>query len=211
MKKLTALMLAFIFALSLSGCKKQEEPEVIPNPIATITMAGGDQMRFELRPDVAPNTVANFVNLANGGFYDGLEIFRVVAGVLVQSGDPRNDGTGDAGYAIKGEFSANGFENNLSHNRGVISMARQSHYDSASSQFFIMQGSYPEYDGQYAAFGVAADAETLEVLDEIASQPVDGSYLPLTRQAIRSIRVDTFEVEFKPETTQRPVYEEEAK
>ena len=201
-----SLLLAIIF---LAGCGKKEEIEPIPNPIATITMQDGSQMRFELKPDAAPNTVANFVNLANTGFYDGLHFFRVVSGVLIQGGDPNNDGTGDAGYAIVGEFAANGFENSLSHLRGVISMARQSHYDSASSQFFILQGSYPEYDGKYAAFGTILDEESLNTLDNIASQPVDGYYEPLYRQVIKTIRVDTFDGSYSPVTTQRPKQEED--
>ena len=154
MKRIAAIFLTVTLVLALSACGKKEDPYAgISNPVATITLSDGRQMRFELKPAEAPNTVANFIELANSGFYDGLEIFRVVAGVLIQSGDPNNDGTGDPGYAIAGEFSENGFVNNLSHARGTISMCRQSDYNSAGSQFFILQGSYPEYDGQYAAFG----------------------------------------------------------
>ena len=209
MKRLCILLSILLVISMLSGCGKKEEPEPIPNPIATITMESGAQMRFELDPVAAPNTVANFVNLANTGFYDGQHFFRVVSGVLIQGGDPYNDGTGDAGYAIKGEFSDNGFENNLSHLRGTISMSRQSHFDSASSQFFILQGSYPEYDGKYAAFGRMIDEQSLNTLDEIAAQPVDGSYEPLYRQVIKSIRVDTFDVEYNPVTIDRPKMEED--
>ena len=123
-------------------------------------------------------------------------------GVLIQAGCPQNNGTGNAGYTIKGEFSQNGVENSLSHIRGVLSMARigGNSYNSASSQFFIMQGNYPEYDGSYAAFGSAMDEETLAVLDAIASQPVDGHYLPLKRQIIQSIRVNVHDLELEPET-----------
>lgn len=189
-----------------------EPEEPAPNPVATITMSDGSRMRFELYPDQAPNTVANFIKLANKGFYDKAarseskqQFFRVVAGVLIQGGDPNNDGTGGPDYAIKGEFADNGFtENTLSHMRGTLSMCRQSGYDTAGSQFFIMQGSYPEYDGRYAAFGKIADEESLAVLDAIASQPTDSTYLPLTRQVIDRIRVDTFEVEYPdPETIKR--------
>lgn len=208
MKALKWLLPFLIMAIMLSGCQKDVVQEIIPNPIATITMQSGSQMRFELRPDVAPNTVANFISLANSGFYDGQTFFRVVSGVLIQGGDPNNDGTGDAGYAIQGEFAENGFENSLSHLRGTISMCRQSHYDSASSQFFILQGSYPEYDGQYAAFGSILDEASLNALDDIASQPVDGNYNPLYQQVIKSIRVDTFEQEYHPVTTERPKSEE---
>ncbi|MBR1559411.1 MAG: peptidylprolyl isomerase [Clostridia bacterium] len=170
------------------------------NPIATITMADGGQMKFELYPQIAPNTVANFVKLANNGFYDGLEVYRVVSNVLIQTGDPENDGTGDPGYYIKGEFSENGWENGLSHMRGTISMARKSKYDTAGSQFFIMEGSYPEYDGLYAAFGRILDDESLAVLDDIGSRPVDGSYVPLDKIVVRRIRVKTFDVDYEPKT-----------
>jgi len=192
-----ALLLAgaLLLILKLTEPKAPEEPD--PNPVATITMSDGAQMRFELYPDKAPNTVANFISLANRGFYNDREFFRVVAGVLIQGGDPQDNGTGGPGYTIKGEFAENGFSgNDISHLRGTISMARQSGYDTAGSQFFIMQGSYPEYDGKYAAFGRAADDQTLSVLDAIAAQPTDSTYLPLTRQVIRSISVNTFGVDY---------------
>lgn len=194
-----ALLMAGALLLILKLTEPKEEKEPDPNPVATITMSDGAQMRFELYPDQAPNTVANFIELANGGDYNNLQFYRVVAGVFIEGGDPLNNGTGGPGYAIKGEFSENGFDgNHISHVRGTISMARQSGYDTAGSQFFIMQGSYPEYDGRYAAFGRAADAQTLAVLDAIASQPTDSKYLPLTRQVIRSIHVDTFGVSYDP-------------
>ena len=199
-----AVLLAalLILILKLSEPKQPEAPR--PNPVATITMSAGGQMRFALFPDQAPNTVANFIQLANKGFYDGLQFYRVVAGVFIQGGDPKNDGTGDPGYAIRGEFSDNGVKNTLSHMRGTISMCRQSGFDTAGSQFFIMQGSYPEYDGRYAAFGTVADEDSLKVLDAIASEPTDSSYVPLTRQVIASIRVETFEVEYpEPVTLKR--------
>lgn len=209
MKRFLIAVILLLTMIVMAGCKKEEPPVEIPDPIATITMDDGKQMRFTLKPDEAPNTVANFVNLANTGFYDGQSFFRVVSGAFIQGGDPHNDGTGDPGYAIVGEFSENGHTNNISHLRGVISMCRQGHFDSAGSQFFILQGSYPEYDGKYAAFGIAADGETLDVIDEIASQPVDGSYDPLYRQKIKTIRVDTFEAEYEPVTTERPKLEED--
>ena len=191
-----ALLLAggLLLVLKLTEPKVEAEPD--PNPVATITMSDGAQMRFELYPDQAPNTVANFISLANRGFYNNQQFYRVVAGVFIEGGDPENKGTGGPGYAIKGEFSENGFNNGVSHRRGAISMARQSGYDTAGSQFFIMQGSYPEYDGKYAAFGSAADEQSLAVLDAIASQPTDSTYLPLTRQVIRTISVETFGVEY---------------
>ena len=200
-----ALLVAGLLVLILKLADRREDEEPDPNPVATITMSDGSQMRFELYPDQAPNTVANFISLANKGFYSNLQFYRIVAGVFIEGGDPKNDGTGGPGYAIRGEFSDNGFVgNNISHLRGTISMARQSPkgpdaprgYDTAGSQFFIMQGSYPEYDGRYAAFGRAADAQTLAVLDAIGAQPTDSTYLPLTRQVIRSIRVETFGVDY---------------
>ena len=196
-----ALLLAggLLLVLKLTEPKVEAEPD--PNPVATITMSDGAQMRFELYPDQAPNTVANFISLANKGFYNNQQFYRVVAGVFIEGGDPENKGTGGPGYAIKGEFSENGFNNGVSHRRGAISMARQSGYDTAGSQFFIMQGSYPEYDGKYAAFGSAADEQSLAVLDAIASQPTDSTYLPLTRQVIRTIHVDTFGVEYEDPVT----------
>ena len=190
-----------LLALLLSGCGgKNPYEDIEQNPIATITMADGSQMRFELYPQIAPITVANFVTLANDGFYDGLAVYRVVSNVLIQSGDPNNDGTGDPGYYIKGEFSENGVKNSLSHMRGAISMARKSKYNTAGSQFFIMEGSYPEYDGYYAAFGRIMDEESLATLDAIGSKPVDGNYSPLERIIIQRIRVETFDVEYKART-----------
>ena len=192
-----ALLLAGVLLLILKLTEPKAPEEPVPNPVATITMSDGAQMRFELYPDKAPNTVANFISLANGGKYNNRQFFRIVAGVLIQGGDPEDNGTGGPGYTIKGEFSENGFKgNDISHLRGTISMARQSGYDTAGSQFFIMQGSYSEYDGKYAAFGRAADEQTLSVLDAIAAQPIDSNYLPLTRQVIRSVSVDTFGVDY---------------
>ncbi len=205
MKKILCLcLLLAALAAGLSACQQPEPEEPVPNPVATITMSDGRRMRFELRPDMAPNTVANFVKLANDGFFDGQRFFRVVSGVLIQAGDPRNDGTGDPGYAIKGEFADNGFkQNTLTHVRGTLSMARQSGYDTAGSQFFILHYSYPEYDGKYAAFGTIQDEDSLAVLDALATQPVDGSFRPLTAEVIASIRVETYEAEYEPVTLDR--------
>ncbi len=190
-------------ALLLTGCGQPKNPyaEIEKNPVATLTLTDGSQMRFELYPQQAPNTVANFVALANKGFYDNQQIYRVVSNVLIQSGDPENDGTGDPGYYIRGEFSENKFKGNtLSHMRGTISMARKRDYDTGGSQFFIMEGSYPEYDGFYAAFGRVMDAQSLDVLDDIGSRPVDGSYRPLEKIVIQRIRVETFDVDYEPQT-----------
>ena len=201
MKRLIPLLLAIALLLTACGQPKNPYAEIEQNPVATITLTDGSQMRFELYPQQAPNTVANFVKLANGGFYDNQQIYRVVSNVLIQSGDPNNDGTGDPGYYIKGEFSENRFKGNtLSHMRGTISMARKSDYDTGGSQFFIMEGSYPEYDGYYAAFGRIMDEESLSVLDDIGSRPVDGSYVPLDKIVIQRIRVETYDVDYEPQT-----------
>ena len=195
MKRLLTALLALILLLSLAGCGREEtDPyEGVPDPVATITLSDGSVMRAELYPRQAPNTVGNFIALANSGFYDGLEIFRVVTRAFIQTGDPLNNGTGGPGYAIRGEFAENGYEGNtLSHTRGVLSMCRTEDFDSAGSQFFIMQGSYPaEYDGYYAAFGKLMDDESLAALDAVASVQVDSNYRPLVVVKIESIRVDT--------------------
>ena len=201
MKRFWLLAVCVALALLLTGCGESKSGyEDVPNPTATITLEDGRQLRFELYVQEAPNTVANFVSLANSGYYDGMSFYRVLPGCLVQSGDPKGDGTGGPGYSIKGEFSANGVENGLSHVRGTISMARQEDYDSAGSQFFILQGSYPEYDGQYAAFGSACDQETLDVLDAITNVHVDVHQHPLEPVYIDNIRVDTKGYTYSPVT-----------
>lgn len=204
-----ALLLA---CLLLGGCAARDPYEDIPNPVATITLSDGRSMRFELFLSDAPNTVANFVTLAQEGYYDGLSFFRVIPGVLAQSGDRKNNGTGNAGYFIQGEFAANGIKNDVKHIRGTLSMCRQEEsMDSASSQFFIVANSYPEYDGQYAAFGRAMDEESLRVVDAITSLPVDSSFSPIgTQLKIRTINVDTYGYKYTaakielPEATQAP-------
>lgn len=202
MKRAVLILIAAALLLALSACKTEDPLADAPNPIATITMDDGSEMRFELYYSAAPNTVGNFIALANQGFYDGLEFFRVVPGVLIQSGDPNNDGTGGTDYTIRGEFADNGFgKDNPSHMRGTISMARrEGDVNSASSQFFIMQGNYPEYDGHYASFGRALDEETLSAIDSIASQGVDARYVPLKRRTIRYIRVNTHDYEYPYQT-----------
>lgn len=210
MKRLLTIALALLLCLTLTACKS-DPYKGAENPIATITMKDGSTMRFELYLHVARNTVCNFTELANDGFYDGLEFFRVVPGVLIQAGCPNNNGTGNAGHTIRGEFAKNGTENGISHTRGVLSMARisgEKNYDTASSQFFIMQGNYPEYDGQYAAFGAAADAETLAVLDTIANRAVDANAVPMVRQEIATIRVNTHGWDLKANTAPIPEPEE---
>jgi len=159
-------------------------------------MADGGVITVELYPDMAPNTVTNFIALANSGFYDGLAFQRVIKGFMIQGGDPNGDNTGGPGYHIAGEFSANGFEENtLLHTRGVISMARSNlSYDSAGCQFFIMVGKSANLDGYYAAFGKVTDG--MDIADTIAAQETDNNDKPLTEQTIETIRVETYGVDY---------------
>lgn len=160
------------------------------NPIVTITMANGKQIKIELYPSVAPNTVNNFISLVNKGFYNGLCFHRVIKGFMIQGGCPKGNGTGGPGYSIKGEFKQNGFANDLAHQRGVISMARAMSPDSAGSQFFIMHEDAPHLDGAYAAFGKVI--EGMNVVDEIADEYTDYSDRPYSAQVMKSVTVDTF-------------------
>ena len=159
------------------------------NPIFTITMENGGVIKGELYPEIAPQSVYNFIDLANKGFYDGLIFHRVIAGFMIQGGDPTGTGMGGPGYSIKGEFYMNGFDNNLKHKRGVLSMARSMNPNSAGSQFFIMHEDAPHLDQQYAAFGKVT--EGMEVVDQIANTKVDYNDRPLEEQKMASIRVDT--------------------
>ena len=147
------------------------------NPIVTFEMKDGDKFYVELYPEVAPNTVNNFISLINKGFYNGLCFHRVIEGFMIQGGDPKGNGTGGPGYTIRGEFTKNGFKNNLKHKRGVISMARSMMPNSAGSQFFIMHADAPHLDGQYAAFGQVIDG--IDVIDKIAEVNVDYNDKPL--------------------------------
>lgn len=195
MKKLILLLALALLALPLSGCYMfagQPEEVEIPNPVVTIEMADGKIMQAELYPKIAPNTVANIVTLIQKGFYDGLTFHRIVPGFVIQTGDPLGNGTGGPGYTIKGEFKDNGFENDLSHTRGVLSMARlPSDMDSAGSQFFIMHLAAEYLDGGYAAFGKLIGEESFTTLDVIASTPTDAAQRPLVEQAIKRVTVDT--------------------
>ena len=158
------------------------------NPIATITMENGDVIKLELYPETAPITVENFKKLANEGFYNGLIFHRVIPGFMMQGGDPEGTGMGGPGYTIKGEFASNGVENNLSHKRGVISMARAMDPDSAGSQFFIMHADGEFLDGQYAAFG--AVTEGIEGVDNVAKVDTDRNDRSRVEQKIKSITVE---------------------
>ena len=160
------------------------------NPIVTITMASGNKITLELYPKETPNTVANFVSLIQKGFYNGLTFHRIISGFMIQGGDPQGTGVGGPGYRIKGEFLNNGVYNSLKHARGVISMARSGHPDSAGSQFFIMHKDAPHLDGQYAAFGKVI--EGLEEVDRIASVKTGSADRPVTPEVMASVTVDTF-------------------
>ena len=164
------------------------------NPVVTIIMENGDVMKAELYPEVAPNTVNNFISLVKKGYYDGLIFHRVIRGFMIQGGCPQGTGMGGPGYSIKGEFSQNGFKNDLKHTEGVLSMARSMMPNSAGSQFFIMHKEAPHLDGAYAAFGKVT--EGMDVVNKIAEERTDYSDRPLKTQKIKSMTVDTFGVEY---------------
>ncbi len=168
--------------------------EKVKNPLVTFTMQNGKQMVAELYPDVAPNTVNNFISLAKSGFYNGVIFHRVIEDFMIQGGDPHGTGMGGPGYTIRGEFAKNGFANNLKHTRGVLSMARAGHPDSAGSQFFIMHKAAPHLDGSYAAFGKLVSGD--DVLEEIATTPTDYSDRPIDEQRIKTVTVETFGKEY---------------
>ena len=157
------------------------------NPIVTIEMNNGDVMKAELYPEVAPNTVNNFISLVNRGYYDGIIFHRVIRGFMIQGGDPQGTGVGGPGYSIKGEFSYNGFANDLKHTKGVLSMARTMMPDSAGSQFFIMHETSPHLDGQYAAFGKVVEGE--DIIDKIAAVATDYMDKPLEEQKMKKLQL----------------------
>ncbi|SCG83463.1 peptidyl-prolyl cis-trans isomerase B (cyclophilin B) [Proteiniborus sp. DW1] len=163
-------------------------------PIVTIELENGKNIKVELYPDVAPNTVRNFISLVSKGFYDGLTFHRVIPGFMIQGGCPQGNGTGGPSYSIKGEFKSNGFDNNLKHERGVISMARSMLPNSAGSQFFIMVEKAPHLDGEYAAFGKTI--EGIEEVDRIVNVKRDYSDKPIKDQIIKKATVDTFGIEY---------------
>lgn len=169
------------------------------NPIITFEMENGDIMKAELYPQVAPNTVNNFISLVNKGFYDGLIFHRVINGFMIQGGDPEGTGMGGPGYGIKGEFAQNGFANDLKHSAGVLSMARSMMPNSAGSQFFIMHKAAPHLDGAYAAFGKII--EGMDVVNKIAEVATDYSDRPMEDQRMKTVTVETFGVDYdEPET-----------
>ncbi len=156
--------------------------------MVTITMENGKQIKLELYPEIAPQTVANFEELVRNGFYNGLTFHRIIPGFMIQGGCPKGNGMGGPGWRIKGEFAANGFQNDLKHDRGVISMARAMDPNSAGSQFFIMHAKAPHLDGQYAAFGRVV--EGMDVVDEIAAAATDASDRPKTPQVMKTVTID---------------------
>ena len=164
------------------------------NPVVTITMENGDVIKAELYPEVAPNTVNNFISLVKKGYYDGLIFHRVIRGFMIQGGCPQGTGMEGPGYSIKGEFSQNGVKNDLKHTEGVLSMARSMMPNSAGSQFFIMHKDAPHLDGAYAAFGKVT--EGMNIVDKIANERTDYSDRPLKEQKIKSMTVDTFGVDY---------------
>ncbi len=171
------------------------------NPIVTITMTTGDVMKFELYPDIAPQSCYNFISLIKKNFYDGLIFHRVISGFMIQGGDPDGRGTGGPGYSIKGEFAQNGFPNDLKHEPGVLSMARSMMPDSAGSQFFIMHKTSPHLDGAYAAFGKLT--EGMDVVNKIAETRTGWGDKPIVEQKIQTVTVDTFGVDY-PEPNKLP-------
>lgn len=167
---------------------------MVKNPVVTINMENGDEIKAELYPQVAPNTVNNFISLIKKGFYNGLIFHRVIPGFMIQGGDPQGLGTGGPGYAIKGEFSANAFKNELKHKRGVLSMARSAQADSAGSQFFIMTSDASHLDGQYASFGKVISG--MDLVDKIVGVQRDRNDKPLEAQIMEKVTVDTFGEEY---------------
>lgn len=165
------------------------------NPIVTIEMENGDIIKAELYPEIAPNTVKNFISLVKKGYYDGLIFHRVINGFMIQGGCPDGTGMGGPGYSIKGEFAQNGFTNDLKHTEGVLSMARSMMPDSAGSQFFIMHKNAPHLDGAYAAFGKVIEGQ--DIVNKIATTQTDYSDRPLKKQIMKKVTVDTFGVDYE--------------
>lgn len=167
---------------------------ILANPIVTITMENGDVIKAELYPDIAPNTVNNFISLVKKGFYNGLNFHRIINGFMIQGGCPEGTGMGGPNYSIKGEFSQNGFKNDLKHTEGILSMARSMRPDSAGSQFFIMHKAAPHLDGAYAAFGKVI--EGMDVVNKIATTRTTYGDRPVKEQKMASVTVDTFGIDY---------------
>lgn len=174
--------------------RERKEENNMANPVVTFEMEDGSIMKAELYPEIAPNTVNNFIALVQDGYYDGLIFHRVIRGFMIQGGCPKGTGTGGPGYSIAGEFSANGFQNDLKHTEGVLSMARTMAPNSAGSQFFIMHKDSPHLDGQYAAFGKII--EGMDVVNQIAETPTTFGDKPMEDQRMKKVTVDTFGTEY---------------
>ncbi len=198
MKKYLLLLLAVLLLVFVYGCssneKTREDTENMQNPVITIEMEDGGVIKAELYPDIAPITVNNFVSLVQDGYYDGLIFHRIIPGFMIQGGCPQGTGMGNPGYSIKGEFSNNDHENNLKHTKGVLSMARSGHPDSAGSQFFIMVADSSHLDNEYASFGKVI--EGIEEVDKIVSTKRDTSDRPLEEQKMKKVTVETFGVTY---------------
>ena len=200
MRKKFILALCLVMSLSLVACSnktnKNEETRTPPNelPIATIVVKNYGTIEAELYPHIAPNTVNNFIYLANSGFYDGLTFHRVIKDFMIQGGDPNGNGTGGPGYSIKGEFSNNNFKNNLKHTEGVLSMARSQNKNSAGSQFFIVTKDQPGLDGDYATFGKVISG--MDVVHKIENVQTDSNDKPIKSVIIESIKVDTKGIDY---------------
>jgi peptidyl-prolyl cis-trans isomerase B (cyclophilin B) len=198
-KTFPLILAAILSIIIITGCGTQSENGQTGeqaadltnenNPIVTITMENGDKIMIELYPEIAPNTVANFISLIEKDFYNGVVFHRVIPEFMIQGGDPNGNGTGGPDYAIQGEFESNGFENNLKHDRGILSMARTKDPDSAGSQFFIMLEESSHLDGEYAAFGKVI--EGMETVDAIAAAERDSADKPLEDQRMKTVEVDT--------------------
>lgn len=196
MKKVMILVIAIVALLALTSCNSNPKENGggsamsnEKNPIVTIEMADGGIIKAELYPELAPNTVNNFISLINSGFYDGTIFHRIIPGFMIQGGDPQGTGMGGPGYTIDGEFSSNKFKNDLKHAEGVLSMARSQSPNSAGSQFFIMLGDSPHLDGEYAAFGKVT--EGIDIVRALGGTPTGANDRPVDDQVMKTVTVDT--------------------
>lgn len=205
LSKIIYIITLVFIVMIIGGCSSSENEKsnkldskpkqtIKDNPVATIKMENNDVIKIELYPNIAPNTVSNFITLAESGFYNGVIFHRVIPGFMIQGGDPNGDGTGGPDYHIKGEFTSNGFENQLKHERGIISMARTQAPDTAGSQFFIMVADADSLDGEYAAFGKVT--EGMDVVDNIVNAQRDQQDKPLKEQKMKQITIDTFGIDY---------------
>lgn len=205
LSKIIYIITVVFIVMIIGGCSSSENEKsnkldskpkqtIKDNPVATIKMENNDVIKIELYPNIAPNTVSNFITLAESGFYNGVIFHRVIPGFMIQGGDPNGDGTGGPDYHIKGEFTSNGFENQLKHERGIISMARTQAPDTAGSQFFIMVADADSLDGEYAAFGKVTDG--MDVVDNIVNAQRDQQDKPLKDQKMKQITIDTFGIDY---------------